>query len=165
MTDDLNTEVPPAVPVRSHGALGYAKGPLVAGSLVAALLIPVLILSGISATNAMATKGGATTTMQTAAAKIEAPPTPVPGDAAPGTDDPVTPPDRNSDQIGVPPQADEIYYIQNGDTLTDLSARFGMSIDYIADYNAVRDVNVISEGAALRVPFIFVPPAEGGLPG
>jgi LysM repeat protein len=120
---------------------------------VAAVLIPLLIMGGIGAASAMTATGAANSTHLTTA-----PPTPGPGDETPGSDDPSTPPDRNSDQTGVPTPADEIYYIQEGDTLTALSAQFGMSIDSIANYNAVRDVNVISEGAVLRVPFIYVPP-------
>lgn len=56
---------------------------------------------------------------------------------------------------------DEVYYIQDGDTLTSLSAKFGVSVDCLADYNAVRDVNVISAGSALRVPYLYVPTSNG----
>ncbi|MCI4659641.1 LysM peptidoglycan-binding domain-containing protein [Cryobacterium zhongshanensis] len=157
MANDLNTEVQPVGPVRTRSSLGYGKGPLVAGVLVAAVLIPVLILGGVGATSAMT----AVAPTPASQSQTTAPPTTVPGTAVPGTDAPVTPPDRGSDQTGVPAQADQVYYIQDGDTLTSLSARFGMSIDYIANYNAVRDVNVISEGAVLRVPFIYLPPAAG----
>lgn len=161
MADHLNPEAQPIGPVRTRGSLGYGKGPLVAGVAVAVVLIPALILSGFGAVSAMTTASSAASSTQ----PTEAPPTSVPGDTTPGTDDPVTPPDRDSDQIGATPPADEIYYIQDGDTLTALSARFGISIDYIADYNAVRDVNVISTGAVLRVPFIYVPPAVDSLAG
>lgn len=153
MTDDLNTNTQPVGRVRTLSSMGFGRGPMIAGGVVAGLLIPLLLVSGIGATHALSAAGAATR-----AHRAEAPPTSGPGDEAPETD-PVTPPDRDSDQTGVPPQEDEIYYIQDGDTLTELSAQFGMSIDALANYNAVRDVNVISEGAALRVPFIYVPPA------
>jgi LysM repeat protein len=165
MADNLTPEAQSIGTVRTRGALGYARGPLVAGSLVGTVLIAVLILGGIGATSGMTAKGATPITTQTSSPQTEAPPTSVPGGSTPGTDDPVTPPDRDSDQIGVTPPADEIYYIQEGDTLTALSARFGMSIDAMADYNAVRDVNVISEGAVLLVPFIYVPSASGGIAG
>jgi LysM repeat protein len=145
--------------VRTATLSSYGKGPVVAGGIVAVVLVPLLILGGIGAVSAMTASGSASQSRPVAtptAAPTEAPPTAVPSTA--GTDDPVTPPDRDSDQPEVIQHEDTIYYIQDGDTLTTLSAKFGMSIDYIADYNAVRDVNVISAGAVLRVPFIYVPP-------
>jgi hypothetical protein len=153
MTDDLNTNTQPVDRVRTPSSMGFGRGPLIAGSVVAGILIPLLLVSGIGAAQALSAPSAANSAHRT-----EAPPTSGPGDEAPETD-PVTPPDRDSDQTGVPPQEDEIYYIQDGDTLTELSARFDMSVDALANYNAVRDVNVISEGAALRVPFIYAPPA------
>jgi LysM repeat protein len=154
MTDETNTRAKPVGRARTQGPWGYGKGTVVAAGVAAAVLIPLLIASGISAAGAM-TAQRAVHTAQAA----EALPTSDAGDESPGTKDPATPPDRDSDQTVVPPQEDTIYYIQEGDTLTALSAKFGQSIDSIANYNAVRDVNVISEGAVLRVPFIYLPPA------
>lgn len=45
-----------------------------------------------------------------------------------------------------------IYTIQRYDTLTQISAWMGFSVDEIANYNEIRDANIISEGASLRVP-------------
>ena len=45
-----------------------------------------------------------------------------------------------------------IYLIQNGDTLTQLSAAFGYSVDQIANFNQIRDVNLIYANSALRIP-------------
>lgn len=152
--DHQNRVAPPTQPARPRRPLGYGKGPLVAGSVMAAILVPLLIASGIGAASAMSNPRSAINSQPS-----EAPPTPDTGDESPGTDNPATPPDRDSDQTVAPPPEDTIYYIQRGDTLTALSAKFGMSIDYIANYNAVRDVNIINEGAVLRVPYIYVPPA------
>ena len=91
-----------------------------------------------------------------------------PAEETPGTGVP-TPsptPDRGSDQEGenneepeAPPVGqDHVYYIQAGDTLTSISAEFGISIDALAAYNQVRDVNVINEGAVLLVPYVYIPP-------
>lgn len=45
-----------------------------------------------------------------------------------------------------------IYFIDDGDTLTSISARFGYSVDQIANYNQVRDVNLIYSNSVLRLP-------------
>lgn len=134
-----------------------------AGAVIAALLVPTLVVGCIGAVNAIATNVAVSSALQAGAL-----PSPVPGDEAPGVDDPVTPPDRDSDQTQVPLRedkvstpVDEVYYIQEGDTLTMLSEQFDMSVDYIAEYNAVRDVDLISEGAALRMPAGYEPPGAG----
>ena len=154
MTDEMNAGAKPADHAQAQGSIGYGRGPVLAGAVLAALLIPVLLLGGFGAANAMTARHAARI-----AQIAEAPPTPNTGDESPGADHSATPPDRASDQIPVPPQPDTIYYIQRGDTLTALSAKFGQSIDSLANYNAVRNVNVISTGAVLRVPYIYVPTA------
>lgn len=45
-----------------------------------------------------------------------------------------------------------IYIIERGDTLTKISAAFGYSVDAIADYNSIRNVNLIYAESALRIP-------------
>lgn len=45
-----------------------------------------------------------------------------------------------------------IYIIQPGDTLCQLSAAFGYSVDELANYNQIRDVNLIYSNSALRIP-------------
>ena len=138
------TEQPEATAAKHHG-----KGPMVTVALVGTLLLGSLGVSTISAMSALAST-------QPEAAQ-EAPPTPPTGAQTPVAD-PSTPPDRDSDQPETVAQEDAIYTINEGDTLTSISAELGMSVDAIAEYNAVRDINVISEGAVLRVPFIYVPP-------
>ena len=163
--DSANEPVELTGRIRTDSLMGLSKAPIVAGGVIAAVLIPILFWAGISAASAMT----ATNPVPDVSVSATSTPTPTPiptfsPNEESGTDDPLSPPDRDSDQNAVIPQEDEIYYIQDGDTLTALSARFGVSIDYIAAYNAVRDVNVISEGAVLRVPFLYVPPA-GSTPG
>ncbi len=80
-----------------------------------------------------------------------------PSASTPGSNDPITPPDRDSDQEPEVRNEDFVYVIQSGDTLTTLSERFGMSVDHLALFNDVIDTNVISEGAALRVPASYAP--------
>lgn len=45
-----------------------------------------------------------------------------------------------------------VYIIQEGDTLSRLSAVFGYSVDEIANFNEIRNVNLIYDGSALRIP-------------
>ena len=45
-----------------------------------------------------------------------------------------------------------IYLVEKGDTLTDVSSRISYSVDEIAEYNHIKDVNLIYAGETLRVP-------------
>ena len=45
-----------------------------------------------------------------------------------------------------------VYRIQAGDTLCELSGMFGVSVDELGAFNQIRDLNVICEGASLRIP-------------
>jgi LysM repeat protein len=45
-----------------------------------------------------------------------------------------------------------VYMIQPGDTLAKISAAFGYSADELANYNQIRNVNLIYANSALRVP-------------
>lgn len=45
-----------------------------------------------------------------------------------------------------------VYVIQNGDTLSSISGRVGYSVDELAEYNHIADVNLIYSDSALRLP-------------
>lgn len=45
-----------------------------------------------------------------------------------------------------------VYMIQPGDTLAKISAALGYSVDELANYNQIRNVNLIYANSALRVP-------------
>lgn len=45
-----------------------------------------------------------------------------------------------------------VYMIQDGDTLSQLSAAFGFSVDELASFNQIRDVDIIYANSSLRVP-------------
>lgn len=45
-----------------------------------------------------------------------------------------------------------VYIIQYGDTLSELSATLGYSVDELAQYNNIRNVNRIYTGSILRLP-------------
>ena len=49
-------------------------------------------------------------------------------------------------------QGDNVYIISRGDTLTSISAHYGVSVDEIAKYNQISDVNMIYADSALRIP-------------
>ncbi|MCY1718535.1 LysM peptidoglycan-binding domain-containing protein [Microbacterium sp. SL62] len=130
----------------SEGESANRRLPAFAIGAVAIAFAALLAVGGVGALNALAN-------VPVAAA---APPAPT-GVETPVAD-PSSPPDRDSDPTAVAPREDTVYVIERGDTLTSISAKLGVSVDAIAEYNAVKDVDVISEGAALRTPFIYVPP-------
>lgn len=45
-----------------------------------------------------------------------------------------------------------VYMIQPGDTLTSISATLGYSVDELANFNQIRNVNLIYANSALRIP-------------
>lgn len=45
-----------------------------------------------------------------------------------------------------------VYLIQPGDTLSHLSAVFGYSVDELANFNQIRNVNLIYANSSLRIP-------------
>lgn len=45
-----------------------------------------------------------------------------------------------------------IYMIQKGDTLTKLSRQFSYSVDELANFNQIRNVNLIYANSVLRIP-------------
>lgn len=45
-----------------------------------------------------------------------------------------------------------VYMIQHGDTLSQISAKLLYSVDELAEYNFIRDVNLIYADSALRIP-------------
>lgn len=45
-----------------------------------------------------------------------------------------------------------IYLIEYGDTLSKLSKAFGYSVDELANFNQIRDVNLIYANSSLRIP-------------
>lgn len=49
-------------------------------------------------------------------------------------------------------KGNKIYYIKPGDTLCDISRATGFSVDELAEYNDIRDVNLIYAQSALKVP-------------
>ena len=66
---------------------------------------------------------------------------------SPGADTKQTDGSTNSE-----PTTPSVYLIKPGDTLSDISAQHGYSVDAIANFNEIRDVNMIYSNSALRIP-------------
>ena len=45
-----------------------------------------------------------------------------------------------------------VYLVKDGDTLSDVSRKVSYSVDELAKYNKIKDVNLIYTGEALRIP-------------
>lgn len=51
-----------------------------------------------------------------------------------------------------PTPEQQVYVVQNGDTLSSISAATGVSIDRLAEANGIRNVHLIYRGSALVIP-------------
>lgn len=74
---------------------------------------------------------------------------------------PTAPPERVSAPTPVQP-ADTVRYIRPGETLSQISRETGVSVDRLAQYNAIQKVDLIYADSALRVPYLLVPGQESG---
>lgn len=52
----------------------------------------------------------------------------------------------------VPTPEQQVYVVQDGDTLSSISAATGVSIDRLAEANGIRNVHLICRGSALVIP-------------
>lgn len=51
-----------------------------------------------------------------------------------------------------PTSEQQVYVVQNGDTLSSISAATGVSVDRLAEANGIRNVHLIYRGSALVIP-------------
>lgn len=51
-----------------------------------------------------------------------------------------------------PTPEQQVYVVQNGDTLSSISAATGVSVDRLAEANGIRNVHLIYRGSALVIP-------------
>lgn len=72
---------------------------------------------------------------------------------------PTAPPERGSAPITAQP-ADTVRYIHWGDTLSKISLETGVSVDRLAQYNAIPKVDLIYADSSLRVPYLLIPGQE-----
>jgi len=144
---------------------------------VAGLALGVVLVTGLTGTGLVLVSGGERTPAPSPQASRRHQPTP----AASGKD-PSTAPDRVSDRMGPTATAEEpigtdskggkiagtsqpgkdvpdhrdskpnVYVVREGDTLSGLSRRFGISVDKLAVRNEIADVHRIYEGSTLVIP-------------
>ena len=91
-------------------------------------------------------------------------------DSAPGNGQTVVPPSKESSSApshenahvtkteptpspsAAPTPEQQVYVVQNGDTLSSISAATGVSVDRLAEANGIRNVHLIYRGSALVIP-------------
>ena len=52
----------------------------------------------------------------------------------------------------VDPDGNMVYIVKKGDTLSKISGILGYSVDELAEYNHIHNVNLIYVGESLRIP-------------
>lgn len=99
-----------------------------------------------------------------------------PGDGSstdPGTGSDENGDDINDDQPTAPPghpgdpgdwtyndQGDVLHTVERGETLSKISSQYGVSVDQLAWYNGIQDINLIYADSVLRVPVLAIPGPE-----
>lgn len=135
-------------------------------------MAPVAVAGGFTLLCALGLLGGGYGVIANAFAPPASPPgihaAPAPGvDETNKTDDgtgtstagPTAPPERESAPKKAQP-TDTVYYIQWGDTLSQISLDTGVSVKRLAEYNSIPDVDLIYADAILRIPYILIPGQE-----
>lgn len=79
---------------------------------------------------------------------------------APGPDGPSAPPERGSAPAAEEQASDWVYVIRWGDTLSQISLDTGVSVERLAEYNAILDIDLIYADAVLRIPYLLIPGQE-----
>lgn len=64
----------------------------------------------------------------------------------------VTKPEPTPSPSAAPTPEQQVYVVQNGDTLSSISAATGVSVDRLAEANGIRNVHLIYRGSALVIP-------------
>lgn len=63
-----------------------------------------------------------------------------------------TEPEPTPTPSATPTPEQQVYVVQNGDTLSSISAATGVSVDRLAEANGIRNVHLIYRGSALVIP-------------
>ena len=64
----------------------------------------------------------------------------------------VTEPEPTPTPSAAPTPGQQIYVVQDGETLSSISAATGVSVDRLAEANGIRNVHLIYRGSALVIP-------------
>ncbi|MET3172902.1 UNVERIFIED_ORG: hypothetical protein ABIB52_000730 [Arthrobacter sp. UYCu721] len=134
-------------------------------------MAPVAVAGGFTLICAFGLLGGGYGVMTNAFASLATPPAihaaPVAGadqavanetgdGTGTSTAGPTTPPERGSAPEKAQP-ADTVYLIRWGDTLSQISRDTGVSVERLAQYNSILNVDLIYADALLRIPYILIP--------
>lgn len=64
----------------------------------------------------------------------------------------VTKPEPTPTPSAAPTPGQQVYVVQDGETLSSISAATGVSVDRLAEANGIRNVHLIYRGSALVIP-------------
>lgn len=64
----------------------------------------------------------------------------------------VTEPEPTPTPSAAPTPGQQVYVVQDGETLSSISAATGVSVDRLAEANGIRNVHLIYRGSALVIP-------------
>ena len=83
------------------------------------------------------------------------------GHNARGFDQPVVSGDHHaSTDDGAPPTTTPEYIVQDGDSLSIIAQRFGVSTEDLANFNGIENANDIKVGQTLTIPPTTTPPTS-----
>jgi LysM repeat protein len=152
----MGTEVSSAL---RAGPLGYGMGPVaVAGGIT--LMCAVGLLFGGYGVVANALSPAASPPGIHAAPGTGADDEADEDEADTSTPTPTPTPERESAPEEEAPPTDTVYLIQWGDTLTQISRDTGVSVERLAEYNSIPNVDLIYADALLNIPYILIPGPE-----
>lgn len=142
------------------GSMAYGMGPLAAAGAATVLCALGLLIGGPAAVSAA---------MAASAPPPAALASPATGDGSgnetddgtgTSTDVPTAPPERESAPPAKVQPTDTVYWIQWGDTLSQISLKSGVSVPRLAEHNSIPDVDLIYADSALTIPYILIPEPE-----
>lgn len=145
-----------------HGPLGYGRGVVMLAGGLAIVLMPILVGGSIAMASAMSTppaisasqdptEGGSNTDPDRDSGQDDGQKdgSSSDGSSTEGGDDSTG--QDGSDSVEY--KSDTIHTVVWGETLTSISMRYGVSVDMLAEYNHIRDVDLIYADSAMLVPY------------
>lgn len=154
----------------TRGPLGYGRGVVMLAGGLAIGLMPVLVGGSIAMASAMSTppavsasqdptEDGSTTDPDRDSGQDDGTNDGSSQDGADGTAGKDGAEGENDKGEASKPEnsveykSDTTHMVEWGETLTSISMRYGVSVDMLAEYNHIRDVNLIYADSAMLVPY------------